>query len=204
MRIADLTLLVVDGAAVRARYPLHGRSISDATAWLRSQLAAVGADPTRYTLKRHYELPAHPVANGADFDTSQAQAFTQLSAWFGNGAAALGAVVAATPGASEVRCWPHHFDVASLIEIDAARSVGFGLEPGDAYYDEPYFYVNLHPAPAAGTTLGTLDGGGSWHTREWIGAVLPGSRLAGSAAEQERQARAFLDSAVSACRTLLS
>ena len=90
-----------------------------------------------------------------------------------------------------------------LLQLDAPRSIGFGLEPGDHYYEEPYFYVNLSPAPAAGTDLGALAGDGSWHTREWIGAVLPGSRLAAASAEQERQVHAFLESAIGACRKLL-
>jgi hypothetical protein len=80
------------------------------------------------------------------------------------------------PNASEVRCWPHHFDIATLIEVARGKTIGVGMEPGDVYYDEPYFYVNLHPRPAAPPTA-LLGGHGTWHTHEWIGAVLPVSRL---------------------------
>jgi hypothetical protein len=48
-----------------------------------------------------------------------------------------------------------------------------------------------------------LWGEGRWHTNEWVGAVLTGSRL-GPASSQERQVREFIDSAVAACRALLT
>jgi hypothetical protein len=102
-----------------------------------------------------------------------------------------------TSGASEVRCWPHHFDIATLVDIGSGATVGVGLEPGDTYYVEPYFYVNRHPRPADKTLATTLDGNGSWHTREWIGAVLPGSRVSPADGQRE-QIDAFLDSAVHA------
>ena len=34
---------------------------------------------------------------------------------------------------------------------DAVRTMGVGFSPGDEYYDEPYFYVGLHPAPDVAT-----------------------------------------------------
>jgi hypothetical protein len=101
---------------------------------------------------------------------------------------------------SDVRCWPHHFDIAVLIGVAAGRTVGAGMEPGDVYYDEPYFYVNLSPRPAAPPTA-ALAGHGSWHTHEWIGAVLPVSRLGENAVDD---VRAFLNSAIEASRAILA
>jgi len=200
VRVADLTLLV-DGAEL----PLHGRTIAAAVDWLRGRLAKAGLDPKRYTLRRHYAIPAHPVAGGQAFD-ARADQLTQLSLWFGNAACVLDALRSRTPGASEVRCWPHHFDIATLITVGGGRgrTVGAGLAPGDAYYHEPYFYVNAHPAPMTGALPQTLEGGGTWHTHEWIGAVLPGSRLTTDERTQPAQAVQFLDSAVRTCTKLVS
>jgi hypothetical protein len=64
--------------------------------------------------------------------------------------------------------------------------------------------VNAYPPPRAEQLTDTLAGGGTWHTHEWIGAVLPGSHLTGDAARQRAQVREFLESAVSACRRLAS
>jgi hypothetical protein len=205
VRAADLSVLIIEGASEpRASFALNGRTIAEGASWIATQLAALGVDASRYSLAHQYELPPHAVARGAPFNTGDALAFTELSSWIGNGATVLSALVAATAEASELRCWPHHFDIASLLHLGDGRTIGVGLEPGDGYYDEPYFYVNLGPPPSADALTVKLAGGGSWHTRDWIGAVLPGSRLATGAAEQQRQVREFLDSAVAACRAMLA
>jgi hypothetical protein len=203
VRPADLTLLIVtEKDQPIARYKLHGRTIVEATQWIREQLAPLGVDPARYTLKRDYEIPAHPVAMGDSFDASERAQFEELAKWFSNGASILGSLARSIHDASEVRCWPHDFDIATLIPVAHERTIGVGLEPGDGSYDEPYFYVNMRPyASPAQVRSRPLWGRGIWHTGEWTGAVLTGSRLEG-ASLQEWQVREFIDSAVSACRAL--
>ena len=205
VRPVKLALLIVtEENRPLAEYLLHGRTITEARDWIRSHLTVLGADGSRYTLTRHYEIPRHDVAIGESFDASEASSFEQLSKWLANGAAILGSLTRTGVVASEVRCWPHHFDIGTLIQVAPRRTIGVGMEPGDEYYDEPYFYVNMNPQPAASRTRSRpLWGSGTWHTNEWVGAVLRGSRL-GAASSQERHTREFLDSAVSACRTLLT
>ncbi len=90
-----------------------------------------------------HEMPSHPLANGAPFSEGSPAARSELAAWFSNANSALRAAVAEQSGASLVRCWPHHFDVARLITLDPdedseeARSIGMGFSPGDDFYDEP-------------------------------------------------------------------
>jgi len=204
-RPSKLALMIVaDDNQPIEEYKLHGRTITDATEWIRSQIKSLGVDPALYTLHRHYEIPTHDVAFGESFDASAPLLFEELSKWFGNAATLLGSVVRRTRAASEVRCWPRHFDIATLIKVGPNRSIGIGMEPGDAYYDEPYFYVNMTPQPSASRAQSRpLWGNGTWHTNEWVGAVLPGSRF-GGASGQERQVREFVDSATAACRGLLA
>jgi hypothetical protein len=203
VRPADLTLLIVtEKDQPIARYKLHGRTIVEATQWIREQIAPLGVDPARYTLKRDYEIPAHPVAMGDSFDASERAQFEELAKWFSNGASILGSLARSIHDASEVRCWPHDFDIATLVPVAHERTIAVGLEPGDSSYDEPYFYVNMRPYPSpAQVRSRPLWGRGIWHTGEWTGAVLTGSRLEG-ASLQEWQVREFIDSAVSACRAL--
>ncbi len=202
VRVMDLALLVLSGERVTASYTLTGKTIEQATAWLRQELAQAGVDANAYTLARHYDIPAHPVGSGEPFSADAAR-LEQLARWIGNASSALEATREASNGAA-VRCWPHHFDIATLVTVRPGVTVGVGLEPGDGYYDEPYFYVNAHPEPSVDALTDSLEGGGQWHTREWIGAVLPGSHLSEDAAKQEPKVRAFLDSAVRACRQLVS
>ena len=128
-------------------------------------------------------------------------AFAQFDAWYSAAAQAMERVRESSNGA-EVRCWPHHFDIATLISVGTGKTIGVGMEPGDQYYGEPYFYVNMTPSPKRDAATASLAGDGSWHTDEWIGAVLPGSRIA-DAEKASEQINAFLDSAVAACRKLL-
>jgi hypothetical protein len=202
VRVADLTLLLLDGnGSVTSSLALNRRTIADAASWIRARVSERGVDGRRYTLTRHYVIPPHPVGDGATFDTSERAAFDQLSRWFACAAEEL-TLLRASTGASEVRCWPHHFDIGVLIDAGSGRSIGVGLEPGDAYYDEPYFYVNMHPQPPEAALSARFDGNGRWHTHDWIGAVLPGSRVV-SGDDQRTQIRAFLESAVTVARSLI-
>ena len=205
VRPVKLALLMVSGDnKPLAEYQLHGRTITEARDWVRSQIKLLGADGSRYTLARNYEIPRHDVAIGESFDASEPLRFEELAKWLGNGAAMLSSLTRSSMAAREVRCWPHHFDISTVIEVGTGRTIGVGLEPGDQYYDEPYFYVKMSPQPPASRTQSRpLWGNGVWHTEEWVGAVLCGSRL-GAASAQERQTREFLDSAIAASLALLT
>ena len=208
VRPSSLTLLLLDGDAhVLQTFPLHGHTIAEGARWLSDSITTLGADPRRFTLRRHYEIPPHPLGAGARFDLTCAPDFAELSYWFANADASLRALADSTDEASEVRCWPHHFDIATLLTLPPARdgssrSIGVGMEPGDEHYEQPYLYVNLSPKPRT-ESLPTLVGGGHWHTRDWIGAVLPGSRLPPAAMDQRDQCSTFIESAIDGCRVLL-
>jgi len=202
VRPRDLTLLVLVDGSIGQRIPLHGSTISQVEIALRASLNAAGLDGRRLTLRRHYDLPSHHVAGGDPFDSSRVADFAELANLYGNAAALLSDLRSRIAG-SEVRCWPHHFDIATLATIAPGRTSGAGMSPGDEMYPEPYFYVNAYPAPAADRVRAPLQGGGTWHTEVWTGAVLTGSRLTANASDQPTQVGAFLDSAVEACASLL-
>ena len=164
----------------------------------------VGVIPAdlRYTLKRDYEIPRHDVAIGEAFDGSDKPHLEELERWMANGASMLSSIARPIQHAGEVQCSPNHFDISMRMQATHDRTIRVGLELGDDYYDEPFLYVSMTPQPASAQARSRpLWGRGTWHTLEWVGAVLPGSRLKG-ASKQERQVREFIDSAVSASRGL--
>jgi hypothetical protein len=208
VRFHPFALLVLDeNDEPRATMALDGRTISDASQWVREQLAGCGLDADAYTLQKHYTIPSHPVGASGAFDATNAAAFENLARFYADTALVLGELVVDTPNASPVRCWPHHFDIATLIEVAPVstttpqRTISLGMTPGDTYYPEPYFYASMYPSPRADVARLPLEGNGAWHTHEWLGAVLPGSRLAGPT--QQTQVEAFVSSAVVACTSLL-
>jgi hypothetical protein len=90
---------------------------------------------------------------------------------YGSAAAILERIRAKHPAAAPVRCWPHHFDIATLIPLPENRSIGLGFLGGDANIPEPYWYVYVSPMPEA--TLPPISVG-RWYAGAWVGAVLTG------------------------------
>src|SRR5204862_6822028 len=137
----------------------------------------------------------------ASFNATHSDRFEQLASWYSDAAATLEQLVGTTANASPVRCWPHHFDIATLIQVAPGKTIGLGMEPGDGYWQEPYFYASMYPSPKADAPSGELAGNGLWHTRDWIGAVLPASRVAETG--QQSQVEEFVRSAVRECMKIL-
>jgi hypothetical protein len=207
LSVEDLTLDVLDdGDNSLASYQLAGHTIAEASDWLATAIAKEGLDQSRFTSRKHYTIPNHVVATGAPFSTTATAERAELAHYWSNAAAYLDALVSATPGASAVLTWPHHFDIATLIELPKTPSgktptIGVGLSPGDESYHEPYWYVGPNPRPDV-SNAAKLGGGGRWHTTGWIGAALPASDFVDTQ-DQRAQVNQFVESAVAECRKLL-
>ena len=205
-----LLLLGADGE-ILSELLLDGHTLDEAYNWLSEEIEGLLGRPLERTLERPGDLPAHPVGMGAPFSTNaDGAAFVEIGRYFSNLDRALRRIEDRNPGASPVRCWPHHFDLATLIVLDPkasaeeARSIGVGLSPGDPGIPEPYLYVLPWPA-SVGKDLPELAGGGRWQTEGWTGGVLEATRFTstGTNGAQGQQVEAFLDSAVAACHRLL-
>jgi hypothetical protein len=201
-----LELVVLEGAREVATLELAGHGVDAALAWLGEHMRPDAAPPSLLT----HDMPDHSVAHGAAFSEGDEDGRAELALWFSNATGAINKAVADEPSASLVRCWPHHFDVASLVVLDAeadaetARSIGVGFSPGDSSYDQPYFYVNPWPYPLA-AALPSLDGAAEWHTEGWTGAVLTGERILDSGAtHQGRLVAEEIKQAMAACRQALA
>ncbi len=176
LNIASLTLSLHGNATVLF-FPLQGRTDKEVRHWLGAELGARGFDAQALDQPSPYTIPV----NDAPYDAiGFADALTELAAWFANAWLSLEPIhagsIARKLEASELRCWPHHFDLATLISF-AARGgekgyVGAGLSPGDDYYDEPYFYVSVYPKPDP-ASLPELPAGSHWHTHEFTAAIIP-------------------------------
>jgi thiamine pyrophosphate-dependent acetolactate synthase large subunit-like protein/nitrite reductase/ring-hydroxylating ferredoxin subunit len=208
LRIADLSLLVVRGPEVLSESTLAGLTMDQARAWLSQAVReALGRDVGELPL-REYDMPTHPVADGAAFDPSgMTDELGELGRWLANASDALNAAVRGVRGAAEVRLWPHHFDMASLITVAEAgdeaeaRSINLGLSLGDGSYPQPYAYVSPWPYPASRSEAPPLDVG-QWHTEGFFAAVLRGSTIVGEGSQLERL-EGFLRQAHDHCRVML-
>jgi hypothetical protein len=205
LRFADLALALIEGdaAAPQEMFPLAGRCDPDACAWLMGHAGMRDLDPAALDAPLPYMLPERP---GGGAYVVDAEALGQLATWFSNASVALGAVRAdiAARGlaAPPVRCWPHHFDLDTLVTVAPGRTTGVGFEPGDDYYDEPYFYVSVSPAPDVGR-LPALPPIGHWHTKHFTAAIAPAQRIL-AASDPGADVAAFLRAATDATTAALA
>lgn len=204
LRIRDLRLmLLAKGGIELASMPLIGHTLEAGIDWLRGQLKDQASLEKAPTIKRpDYEMPSFAVAKGAKFD-ADTEKLGELARWYANADATLQFLAGREPEASRVMCWPHHFDVATLLTLDEERTIGIGMSPGDASYRQPYFYVTPWPYPK-GDNLPPLTGGGTWHREGWTGAVLTASKLL-AASSSDRQVETlveFLNSALKGAREI--
>jgi len=149
-----------------------------------------------------YDLPPVDYADLAS--TKSAAALQTLGAWYSQAQVVLdylvaefGAMAVTQP---TVRCWPHHYDLATLFVLEegdpeTVRSIGLGLSPGDESYAEPYFYCTPWPPPNA---LPEPPAPLCWHTKAFTSLVCPASRI-----DQQSDLGAILKAGAGLARAML-
>ena len=185
-----------DGAA-RGRLRVAGQTISTGVTWSRVALQKAGLPDKDLELPT-WDLPPGPLQAGTVFPSVPDDAYLRLQAWFANSTRVLQAVQLAHDG-GEVRVWPHHFDVATLISLGDGKSIGVGMSPGSPGIDEPYLYVSPWPYPKGDFPELTH---GRWHTDGFTAALLSGDDLPDEG--QDAVVATFLQQAIAGCRSLLS
>ena len=198
LRIPDLTLTILDS---NDALPLDGRAEPEVRAWLAAKLGARGFDAAKLDAPVPYDMPHNAVALGARYSVEELTGpLNALAVWFANGNAMLNAVrdglLKRRLKAPEVRCWPHHFDMDSLIQLGGNRAVGSGFCPGDEFCDEPYFYISIDPEPYI-PALPLLPPVGHWHSYKFIAALAPAHKIVASP-DQRRDIAGFFDISIDA------
>jgi len=209
LRPRDLTLLLLDRTEqTLGALPLLGRLRSEGYEWLSLAMATYLGGPPPLIERPEYDLPLHPVASDDPFGVRD-DALATLESLYGGAAELLSEVAGGRSSASAIRCWPHHFDIATLMTVQPeagaqpARTVGVGLAPMGGGCATWYWYVTPWPYPDP-DGLPELESPGSWRTEAWTGAVLPGE-LVTAAPEADRRSlvRTFLDEAIAVCEELV-
>ncbi|MEO6781935.1 MAG: hypothetical protein ABI196_13680 [Bradyrhizobium sp.] len=210
LNLGSLTLVLHCGGNNALQFPLDGHTDRQARQWLGEVLGARGLDPNLVDAPSPYAIPVHALTESGRYDAADVpHALAELAAWFANAESSLSRIqeqlIERKFAASEVRCWPHHFDLATLASLPARDGetgyVGVGLSPGDGYYDEPYFYVSVYPKPDP-ATLPELPALGWWHTRDFTAGVAPAHQIM-TAKSPKIESEGFLSAAVEASIKIL-
>jgi len=207
--VSAFELIVIGDGREIATHKLAGVADADAAEWLDIQLADAGLEPTNATTLP-YDLPASVERIDTYALDGVGEALEVLASWYTLADEVLEASAEKLndvhPGPSAVRCWPHHFDIATYISLEdgdfeTARGIGIGMSPGDDTYGEPYFYINPWPhlSPDA---LPQLPAPGHWHTQGFVGAIATASEVL-SLSDIDKDLPRFADAAVAIGRTML-
>lgn len=180
LNIADFKLLLLkENWTIIEELNLNDKNLEAVLAWMKNNFKNNGLDFNQFTLDKHYEIPVNHVSNGGRFTIENKQAFQELSDYFANADLILRNYIREMPNATPVRCWPHHFDIATLLNIgnEKLQSIGIGLSPGDRNNPEPYFYVTLWPYPDLKKVSFKELIVGAWNLEGWIGASLTATEI---------------------------
>lgn len=199
LRPLDLSLRVFHGDDTPMEMNLNGVTLKQAATDLLFFLEDHGLPAGSFTMERHFELPDYPSRWETAFDVSDSGAFQSLSSSYSNAFQYIQDIAQSDPRASSILVWPHHFDLATLIDLGAGKSIGIGISPGDDSYTAPYYYVNVWPYPSAEQVLELPLKQGQWHTAGWTGIVLTFEEIAAESNEvqQFEMVKAFLKQALS-------
>jgi hypothetical protein len=210
LKFSPLALAILEGkdSAPSRMFPLDGHKEADARAWLGEELGHLGLDARALDTALPYKLPVHKLSAGAPYTAAAlADALRDLASWYSNANRSLERVREAMATrkltASPVRCWPHHFDLATLITlepprgtVESGRTIGVGLSPGDETINEPYFYVTPWPYPPV-AKLPRLPEIGGWYTKKFTAALVPSHRIL-AAKGRQTETEKFIDAAIEA------
>ncbi len=184
LSLSPMRLSLINEDRPVAVLELENVSCDDAAEWLDIRLDEIGLNKAS-TVKIPYELP-HEVSKISVFSTSsEAEQLGKLSIWFDLAHAVLSKFAAdksgLVPGPSPVRCWPHHFDIATYVGLETGdsettRGIGVGMSAGDTFYDQPYFYVNPWPHLKS-SQLPQLPVPGNWHREGFVGAIASAEEI---------------------------
>lgn len=204
-RLRRFALIILRNNRDLDEFELGGRKDSSVEVWFDSALRALGLK-TVEGIELPYSLPSLPVTRGSAYHVSgESEAFEELARWY-EAAAGLLTAVATAHGGGAVRCWPHHFDIATRIvlggDAENARSIGVGVSPGDEHYAQPYVYVSPWPRlkPAG---LPPLAAPGHWHLKEFVGAVATAEDIL-QMSERGAAVTAFIEAAIAIGRDKLA
>lgn len=209
--ISEMTVYLVNrDFETISSFALQDKKQTDIMVWLEHQLGELGFESSKINLAYPYKIPEYPTAKGEPFHVTNMVACRELSRLYNNTSLLVQKHAVREENHTSVKCWPHHFDIAGQVILQdtgdpaTSRSIGIGMSPGDKYYNEPYFYVSSWPYPTK--NLPNIDESlGHWHTDDWVGAVLPVSKLSNFELIQEQRATVdrFYEMAIAGLKNLL-
>ena len=179
---AEGKIYLIDGdVKVIDSFEIHDHTFNQLMVWFEEHIGKLGLPTENFNVNLPYELPVYPTQKKQAFDLSELALSDAFAHYYANSRIILEKLRSSFDHVGETTVWPHHFDQAISVMLkdsgnpETSTYLGLGLSPGDEYYNQPYFYVNSWPY-AEESQLKPLKYV-SWHTENWVGAVLKAEDL---------------------------
>lgn len=188
--------------------PINGLTNAEVEEKFREILTKFGFPLSLFETELPYSLGRWEMADEDRYEIRQfRKGAVELSRYFSNAQSLIQAVGQKRETPFKIVCWPHHFDLATFIVVEEnddpekAKSVGFGLSPGDETYEDPYFYITPWPYPENPTKV-ELPSPVFWHTKGFVAGIVTADGMKGKGAEGDLGAS--LHKSISICEDLLT
>lgn len=190
-------------------FSLAGHTLAEAMAWMET-VCAHELGPRLQASVPAPDLPEHAMASGAVF-TPDPDGENDVADVYDATYLVLKRLRGMDSRFGEVRCWPHHFDMASLAVVGKdeggamTKTIGVGITPPDGLDDHGYWYVSPWARDGmAGEPAYRALSCGRWHDRG-AGvsmAMLSVHEVAGEG-DRSHKLAAFLAESINACLGVL-
>ena len=186
-------------------FEMDMRSVLQGLDWLKFELSQLDIASDTINLDLPYEIENYDYSQSLKINSD---AFGEHCILYQNTNSILSRIVDEREDAFDVRCWPHHFDLATLIPLETnsdkeiLKSIGVGLSPGDEGVDEPYIYVNAWPNVDQNLLIKYPLTLGEWNVEGWSGAILKYSQFKSSTNQYEDVIK-FIDTSINSLLTEL-
>lgn len=154
---------------------LDGKTHSEVLGWINQFTASNQLEkPMKYEL--HYELPYPPISANYKFELTSTEELEQLADQLSRAKTGFEKFLASNNLISEIRVWPHHFDLGIYAQLANQLYLGGGLAIPDSMSDSLYYYTSGWKNGEAIDTSNFKElSEGKWMSPEWNGGLLASS-----------------------------
>ena len=150
---------------------LMSASHKDILNWIRNCFKDFGFPSFKFNF--HYELPYPKITDNYLFETVDSIFVDSYSSKLTMSKDAIQEFLQRNSLQSEVRIWPHHFDLGFFTEINNELSLGGGMAIPDAVSENFYLYASVYRGHESLSPPNSMLAKGRWVSGEFTGAILP-------------------------------
>ncbi|MFT5618895.1 MAG: hypothetical protein ACI85I_002130 [Arenicella sp.] len=181
LNYTDFSLEWLKVGEVQDSLPLHESSHNAVVDWVSKKIATAGIEGS-YNYSLHYDIPYNSLGNDFRYELVSKSEMHRLAGLLSVAQNQFQIFLQNEKLDSEIRVWPHHFDLGIYTEADSSKNlfVGAGLAVPDSLVDDLYYYISGYKdgeSMAVSSFLALSQG--KW-ADNWDGGVMASTGKSGN------------------------